>query len=139
MALHHFHSAAAGARPLSASGAGAASEMAQQITTSVGHASRSTSCPRGTAMTSEEKLEARRERARAKARKQAEERILTAIRMQGRLEKTNTPDAASGSYFSLPSGRVVSRDVCERLIGSGILKPCQDGLFDDSQTYVVSA
>ena len=90
-------------------------------------------------MTSEEKLEARRERARLKARQQAEDRVLALIRTQGRLEKTNTPDAASGSYFSLPSGRVINRDVCERLIGGGRLKPCRDGLFDDSQTYVASA
>lgn len=71
-----------------------------------------------------------------KAKKQAEERALSLIRAQGRLEKTVTPEASSGSYFSLPTGRVMHRGVCERLIESGRLKACGDGLFDDSQTYI---
>lgn len=71
-----------------------------------------------------------------RAKKQAEDRALSLIQSHGRLEKTVTPEASNGSYFSLPTGRVIHRGVCERLIETGRLKPCGDGLFDDSQTYI---
>lgn len=76
------------------------------------------------------------ERRRQKALKKTEDKAIALIAQFGHLEKTITPEASNGSYFSLPTGRVMSREVCERLIAGGRLIACRDGLFGDSQTFV---
>jgi hypothetical protein len=75
---------------------------------------------------------------RAKARSKTENKMLETIKRASRCYRTITPEASNGSYFSLPSGKVLSADVVFRLIDQGLLIPSGDGLFDDSQTYVVA-
>jgi hypothetical protein len=100
--------------------------MASPITTFAGRACRATSSlPENAAS-----------RKRAKALRAAEDRCLSLIRSGGHVEKTITPEALKGSFFSLPSGRALNAVVCERLIESGRLLPSGDGLFGDSQTFV---
>ena len=76
------------------------------------------------------------ENRRLKARRKTEDKAFALIAKSGVLQRTISADASSGSYFSLPSGRVMRRDVCERLIACGRLTACRDGLFGDSQTYI---
>ena len=85
-------------------------------------------------MTEEERAEKRRQRARQKT----EDRLVQRIEKAGHLEKTIHHQAANGSFFSFPDGKTVRADLVDRLIASGRLKPQGDGLFGDSQTYVLS-
>ncbi|WP_297803668.1 hypothetical protein [uncultured Brevundimonas sp.] len=123
------------ANPLhSVSGLGGIGTEARTISTIADSASLTTSC-----LTSEEKAEARKQRAALKARAKTEDKLLAQVRAHGHLHKTMCQEASNGSYFNLPSGRVLHRETCERLIAEGRLVSLRDGLFDDSQTFVVEA
>lgn len=122
--------------PLSAFGAGAGMETAPRTSTGAEPVSPLTSSPKAkrAPMTEEEAAERRR----AKARQKSEDKIVALVKAQGHVRKTNCSEAVNGSYFSLPTGRVLNFDIIDRLIKAGRLSPCADGLFDDAQTWVLA-
>lgn len=124
----------AAAQPRTAFGLGAVTAGARTMNTTADNA-----CPSTSSLSAEEKAAARKVRAAQKARAKTEAKLLTQVKAQGVLHKTMSHEAASGSYFNLPSGRVLHRETCERLIAEGRLVARNDGLFGDSQTYVVGA
>lgn len=128
------HPAAADSQPRSASGRGGGTAPAHAISTGAADAFLTAS-----SLTAEEKAEQRKLRASMKARAKTEAKLLDQVRAQGVLHKTMCHEAANGSYFNLPSGRVLHRETCERLIAEGRLVPRKDGLFDGSQTFVAEA
>lgn len=82
-------------------------------------------------LTEEEKRARREERSNLK--------LLERINKAGSLTKTMSPNGGNnGSYFSFPDGKIAADHVVWRVIRDGRLRPTGDGLFGDSQTYVVS-
>ena len=49
--------------------------------------------------------------------------------------KTVDRKADRGAFWSFPDGSTCPSDLVGRLMASGKLKPMNDGLFGDSQTY----
>jgi len=49
--------------------------------------------------------------------------------------KTVDRFATRGAFWSFSDGQVIPSDLIGRLIDSGKLKPMNDGLFGDAQTY----
>ena len=82
-------------------------------------------------LTEEEKKARRIERANVK--------LLERVQKAGSLTKTMSPNGGnSGSYFSFPDGKKAMDSVVFRLLSDGRLVATGDGLFGDSQTYVVA-
>lgn len=122
----HQSAATAATPPPSVFGAGGEAGTASPTTTTAEAACPQDSSPKESAAT----------RKRAKSMRLTEDRLLQQIASSGHVEKTITPEALKGSYFSLPNGRAVNANVCDRLIEAGRLRPSGDGLFGESQTYI---
>lgn len=66
-------------------------------------------------------------------------KMLERIARAGNLTKTMSPSGGNnGSYFSFPDGKIAADHIVWRIINDGRLIPTGDGLFGDSQTYVVA-
>lgn len=76
---------------------------------------------------------------KARREERSNVKMLERIAKAGSLTKTMSPNGGnSGSYFSFPDGKIAADHIVFRIIGDGRLRPTGDGLFGDSQTYVVA-
>jgi hypothetical protein len=66
----------------------------------------------------------------------SQKKLVDLIRAEGPLGYTVLPDG-SRQYWLSKTSRLVSNDVSERLVRSVWLRPSMDGIFGETQTYIV--
>lgn len=123
--------------PLSVCGDGERLETESIINIFVGSTFRPTIYPGRADMPKKEPFTEAERKARREERSNI--KFLERVSKAGSLTKTMSPNGGNnGSYFSFPDGKIAQNHIVWRVINDGRLRATGDGLFGDSQTYVVA-